>query len=182
MKKLEDIKLFRDLEEASLKYRDLEFKNKDTEIEYNTQLQNLLISYKSQLSQIKNRYDFISKQVKDQSNYYSSKNVYNTIISLNNLVSSKCDYIKNYDLDREHTCVHAVIGSTVDELSLINNSIKNKDFLKDKHTYLYIYEKISINSFMNFLALKDMSINKNLIDALSQLVLAQIQSVALVSL
>ena len=35
---------------------------------------------------------------------------------------------------------------------------------------------------MNFLALKDMSINKNLIDALSQLVLAQIQSVALVSL
>lgn len=38
MKKLEDIKLFRDLEEASLKYRDLEFKNKDTEIEYNTQL------------------------------------------------------------------------------------------------------------------------------------------------
>ena len=70
----------------------------------------------------------------------------------------------------------------MDELSLINNSIKNKDFLKDKHTYLYIYEKISINSFMNFLALKDMSINKNLIDALSQLVLAQIQSVALVSL
>lgn len=182
MKKLEDIKLFRDLEEASLKYRDLEFKNKDTEIEYNTQLQNLLISYKSQLPQIKNRYDFISKQVKDQSNYYSSKNVYNTIISLNNLVSSKCDYIKNYDLDREHTCVYAVIGSTVDELSLINNSIKNKDFLKDKHTYLYIYEKISINSFMNFLALKDMSINKNLIDALSQLVLVQIQSVALVSL
>ena len=65
MKKLEDIKLFRDLEEASLKYRDLEFKNKDTEIEYNTQLQNLLLSYKSQLPQIKNRYDFISKQVKN---------------------------------------------------------------------------------------------------------------------
>lgn len=182
MKKLEDVKLFRDLVEASLKYRNLKFKNENEEIESNDKLQKLLLSYKSQLPQIKDRYDFISKQVKDQSNSYSSKDIYSTIVSLNNLVRSKCNHIKNYDLNNEYTCVHAVLGSTVDELSLINESIINKEFLKDKHTYLYIYEKISINGFMNFLALKDMGISKDLIDSLSQLVLAQIQSIALISL
>ncbi|MEG2788968.1 MAG: hypothetical protein RR942_14235, partial [Romboutsia sp.] len=61
-------------------------------------------------------------------------------------------------------------------------SIRNKEYLLDKNTYFYIYEKITINSFMIFLALKDMDIEKLKIDNLSQAILSQIQILSFISI
>ena len=182
MQKLESIKLFRDLQDVPSKYKSLELRNNTTEVEANKKLQELILTYKSQLQQIKERSNFISRQIREQAQSHSSKNIYTTIVQLNSLAKDKCDYIKSSDMEFEHTCVKAVLLSTVDELSLVNDSIRNKEFINDKHTYFYIYEKVVINCFMNFLALKDMGIQISKIEALSQAVLSQIQTLSLISI
>ena len=86
-------------------------------------------------------------------------------------------------MDIESTPVKAVLLTTLDELDLINKSIKNKEYIKDRNTYFYIYEKITINAFMNFLVLKDIeSIEKVKIEKLSQAILSQIQTLSLISM
>lgn len=182
MQKLESIKLFTDLQNVSVKYKTLELRNNTSEVEANKKMQELILTYKSQLQQIKERSNFISKQIREQAQDHNSKDIYTTIVQLNSLSKDKCNYLKNSDMEFEHTCVKAVLLSTVDELSLVSDSIRNKEFLKDKHAYFYIYEKVIINCFMNFLALKDMGIQISKVEALSQAVLSQIQTLSLISI
>lgn len=182
MQKLESIKLFKDLQDVGSKYKSLELRNSTTEVEANQKMQELILTYKSQLQQIKERSNFISRQIREQAQDHNSKDIYTTIVQLNSLSKDKCNYLKNSDMEFEHTCVKAVLLSTIDELSLVNESIRNKEFLIDKNTYFYIYEKVIINCFMNFLALKDMGIQISKIEALSQAVLSQIQTLSLISI
>lgn len=180
MNKLESIKLYKDIQSVSSKYAHLQLKDNPKETEDNLKLRSLLQFYKDKLDLIKERSHFISKQTRDELVNKDSKDIYRALIDLNNFSLQKYNTLKNDEI--ESTAVKAVIYSTVDELTLINESIRNKEYIKDKSTYFYIYEKIVVNSFMNFLALKDMDINQNIINNLSQAVLSQIQVLSIISI
>ena len=182
MNKLESLKLFQNLQLVSTKYTHLNLKDNDKEVEDNRKLNSLLEFYKSNINQIKEKSHFVSKQTIDELKNSSSKNIYKALMDLNNFASEKYNFIKDNNMDIESTTVKAVMLSTVDELVLINESIKNKDYLKDKNTYFYIYEKIVINAFMTFLALKDMDIETEKRNSLSQAIFSQIKILSIISM
>ena len=89
--------------------------------------------------------------------------------------------LKNIDI--ESTTVKAVMLSTIDELSLINESIRKKEYLKKQNLYFDIYEQVALSAFITFLSLKDMNIIKqNEINNLSQAIFTQIQAIAISSI
>ncbi|MGL5346452.1 MAG: hypothetical protein ACRDA3_03820 [Peptostreptococcaceae bacterium] len=180
MNKLESIQLYKDIQSIPSKYTDLQLKDNPKEIEDNLKLRSLLQFYKDKLDLIKERAHFVSKQTKDELVNKDSKDIYKALIDLNNFSLQKYNTLKKDKI--ESTPVKAVMYSTIDELTLINESIRNKEYTKDKSTYFYIYEKIAINAFMTFLALKDMDIDQNIINNLSQAVLSQIQTLAIISM
>lgn len=182
MHKLESIKLFRDLQDISLKYNDLELNISKNEFNANKKMQELILNYRSQIKQIKEKYNSISTKIREQSQSNNSSDTYNTIIKLTNLSKDKCNYIKNSDMNFEHICVKSMLLKTVDEISLISDSIRNKDFLEDEHAYFYIYEEFIMNCFINLFILKDMGIQISKMEALSQAVISQIQTLSLISI
>ena len=182
MDKLKNIKLFNDLNKVSSKYTSLPNLVKEKDIKDNNKLQQLILSYRNNISDIKNRATLISKQTRDLAVNSNTKQVFDTIIDLNNFAMDKYNNILNAKEKNESLPVETVLNTTVEELVLINNSIRYKEFSKDKLSYLYIYEKIVINAFLNFLVLKDMNIDKNKIESLSQAILSQIQCLSLISM
>ena len=182
MDKLKNIKLFNDLNKVSSKYSSLPNLVKEKDIKDNNKLQQLILSYRNNISDIKNRATLISKQTRDLAVNSNTKQVFDTIIDLNNFAMDKYNNILNAKEKNESLPVETVLNTTVEELVLINNSIRYKEFSKDKLSYLYIYEKIVINAFLNFLVLKDMNIDKNKIESLSQAILSQIQCLSLISM
>lgn len=182
MDKLKNIKLFNDLNKVSEKYSSLPNLTEENDIKDNNKLQQLMLNYRNSINDIKNRANLISKQSRDLAKNSNSKQVFDTIIELNNFAMDKYNNILNNKENTESLPVQAVLNTTIEELVLINNSIKYKEFLKDKFSYFYIYEKIVINAFLNFLVLKDMDIDKNKIENLSQAVLSQIQCLSLISM
>ena len=182
MQKLESIKLFKDLQNISTKYINLELRNNTTEVEAYNKMQELLLVHKSQLQQIKEKSNSISMQIREEIKSNNCNNIYNNIIQLNNLFKDKCNYIKNSDMEFENTCIKITLLSTVDKLSLVNESVMNKDFLSDKCNYFSIYENVIINSFINLLVLKDMGVQISKLEALSQAVISQIQTLSLISM
>ena len=182
MQKLESIKLFKDLQNISTKYINLELRNNTTEVEAYNKMQELLLVHKSQLQQIKEKSNSISMQIREEIKSNNCNNIYNNIIQLNNLFKDKCNYIKNSDMEFENTCVKITLLSTVDKLSLVNESAMNKDFLNDKCNYFSIYENVIIDSFINLLVLKDMGVQISKLEALSQAVISQIQTLSLISM
>lgn len=182
MDKLKNIKLFNDLNKVSEKYSSLPNLTEENDISDNNKLQQIILNYRNSMNDIKNRANLISKQSRDLAKNSNSKQVFDTIIELNNFAMDKYNNILNNKENTESLPVQAVLNTTIEELVLINNSIKYKEFLKDKFSYFYIYEKIVINAFLNFLVLKDMDIDKNKIENLSQAVLSQIQCLSLISM
>ena len=98
MQKLESIKLFKDLQNISTKYINLELRNNTTEVEAYNKMQELLLVHKSQLQQIKEKSNSISMQIREEIKSNNCNNIYNNIIQLNNLFKDKCNYIKNSDM------------------------------------------------------------------------------------
>ncbi|MBQ1793194.1 MAG: hypothetical protein II006_00895 [Peptostreptococcaceae bacterium] len=182
MQKLESIKLFKDLQKISTKYINLELRNNTTEVEAYNKMQELLLVHKSQLQQIKEKSNSISMQIREEIKSNNCNNIYNNIIQLNNLFKDKCNYIKNSDMEFENTCIKITLLSTVDKLSLVNESVMNKDFLSDKCNYFSIYENVIIDSFINLLVLKDMGVQISKLEAISQAVISQIQTLSLISM
>ena len=182
MDKLKNIKLFNDLNKVSLKSSSIANLVEENDIKDNNKLQKLILNYKNNISDIKNRANLISKQSRDLAKNSNSKQVFDTIIELNNFAMDKYNNILNNKEKNESLPVETVLNTTVEELVLINNSIRYKEFLKDKFSYFYIYEKIVINAFLNFLVLKDMNVDKNKIESLSQAILSQIQCLSLISM
>lgn len=182
MQKLESIKLFKDLQNISTKYINLELRNNTTEVEAYNKMQELLLVHKSQLQQIKEKSNSISMQIREEIKSNNCNNIYNNIIQLNNLFKDKCNYIKNSDMEFENTCIKIILLSTVDKLSLVNESVMNKDFLNDKCNYFSIYENVIIDSFINLLVLKDMGVQISKLEAISQAVISQIQTLSLISM
>lgn len=182
MNKLKNIKLFNDLNKISLKYSSLPNLVEKNDINDNNKLQQLLLSYKNNINDIKIRSNLISKQARDMAKDSNARQIFDTIIDLNNFAMDRYNNIMNSNENMESSPVQALLNTTVEELILINNSIKYKEFLRDKFSYFYIYEKIAINAFINFLVLKDMNIDKDKIESLSQAILSQIQCLSLISM
>jgi hypothetical protein len=182
MKNLESLKLFKDLQLVSTKYTTLKLKDTEEELQDNKKLKSLLEFHKSNLDNIKEKSNFVLEQTMYELRNESSENINKILIDLNNFAYDKYLFIKNSAIDIESTTVNAVMFSTVDELILINRSIEKKEYLEDKNTYFYIYEKILINSFMTFLALKDMDIENEKRNNLSQAILSQIKTLSIISM
>ena len=86
-------------------------------------------------------------------------------------------------LNYHNSTVKAVMFATIDELSLINESIRKKDYLENKNLYFNIYENVALNAFITFLSLRDMNIIKQEdLNDLSQAIFTQIQSIAISSI
>jgi hypothetical protein len=182
MKNLESLKLFQDLQLVSTKYTTLKLKDTEEELQDNKKLNSLLEFYKSSIDNIKEKSNFVLEQTIYELRNESSEDIYKILIDLNNFAYDKYLFIKNSAIDIESTTVNAVMFSTVDELILINRSIEKKEYLEDKNTYFYIYEKILVNSFMTFLALKDMDIENEKRNNLSQAILSQIKTLSIISM
>ncbi len=182
MDKLKSIKLFNDLNKVSLKYSSLPNLVEKNDIQDNNKLQQLILNYRNNIDDVKNRANLISKQARNLAKDSNTKQIFDTIIDLNNFAMDKYNNILNNKKYMESLPVQAVLNTTIEELILINNSIRYKEFLKNKFSYFYIYEKIVINSFLNFLVLKDMDIDKNKIESLSQAIFSQIQCLSLISM
>ena len=180
MNKLESIKLFQDIQLVSEKYKHLELENNKSELEVNLKLQSLIQFYKSKIDELKSRANFISRQTRDELKNSNSKDIYKASIDLNNFAHQKYNALKESNIDS--IAINLMIQPTIDELILVNDSIRNKDYLKNKNTYFYIYEKIVTNAFMIFLALKDMDMEQDNIHNLSQGILSQIQTLSIISM
>ena len=181
MKNLEEIKLYNDLNSISLKYKNMSFDLEENDIYINTKLQTNLIHYKNNIDDIKSRANLISSECRKLANNSNTSEIINTIIELNSFAKEKFDLVLNNKI-KESLPIETIINITLEELILINTSISNKDFLQDKFTYFYIYEKVAINSFLTFLAIRDLEVNKEKIEALSQGILSQIQCLSLISM
>lgn len=175
MNTLESNKLFKSIQIISNEYKNLN-------IEYSDKLQDLFLNYKSNINMLKSRVNLISSKTREESKNSSKKDIYTTAIELNNFALDKYKTLKLDAINIDDLSLRYILLNTLDELILINESIRNKDFLNDKNTYFYIYEKIVVNGFLNFLVLKDINLDSSIIECLSQGILSQIQSLSLVSL
>ncbi|MGL4911868.1 MAG: hypothetical protein ACRC3Y_05475, partial [Romboutsia sp.] len=114
MNKLESLKLFKDLELASNKYRNLVLEDNDIEFNNNNKLNSLILHYQSRIDDIKKRSNFISSSTREELKECSSKDIYKLLVDLNSFAYKKYSSIKNSNISC--TSFKAVVLTTVDEL------------------------------------------------------------------
>lgn len=180
MERFERLKLFKDIQKVSDKYKNFQLKDDNKEIEDNIKLNSLLGFYKEKIDDITNRSNILLVKTKDELKDKNFKDIHKVLVDLNTFSLQKFKSVKDENIDS--TTVMAVTHATVDELNLINESIRNKEYLNDKYTYFYIYEKVLLNAFITFLALKEMDMNKKTISDLSQGIFTQLQTLAIISI
>lgn len=181
MYRVESLKLFNDINKISNKYKSWTLKNNDTEVKYNRILKGLLNYHNSRINHIKEKYDFLYYQTKNELKNKSKDELHKILDIFNNFSYKKFSSLKNSDI--ESTTVKAVMFSTIDELSLINESIRKKDYLEKQNLYFDIYEQVALSAFITFLSLRDMNIIKqDDINDLSQAIFTQIQAIAISSI
>lgn len=180
MEKLESLKLFKDLQFASNNYRKIEIENDVNELEENAKLNSLIIHYKSKINDIRKRSHLISSDARNEIKNLNSQDISKVLIDLNTFCYQKYNSLKSNDI--KSLSFKSIMFTTIDELLLINKSIGDKEYITDRDTYFYIYEKVIINAFMTFLALKDMNIENNLIVGLSQSIFAQLKVLSIISI
>ena len=181
MYRVESLKLFGDISKISDKYKSWHLKDDENEIKDNRKLKTLLNYHNSRFDRIKEKYDFLSYQTKNELKNKSKDELHKILNEFNNFSYKKFSSLKNSNI--ESTTVKAVMFATIDELSLINESIRKKDYLENKNLYFNIYENVALNAFITFLSLRDMNIIKQEdLNDLSQAIFTQIQSIAISSI
>ena len=181
MYRYESLKLFNDISKISNKYKSWTLKKNSTEVKYNRILKESLNYHNSRINHIKEKYDFLSNQTKNELKNKSKDELHKILDIFNNFSYKQFLSLKNIDI--ESTTVKAVMLSTIDELSIINESIRKKEYLKKQNLYFDIYEQVALSAFITFLSLKDMNIIKqNEINNLSQAIFTQIQAIAISSI
>ena len=181
MYRVESLKLFGDISKVSDKYKSWHLKDDENEIKDNRKLKTLLNYHNSRFDHIKEKYDFLSYQTKNELKNKSKDELHKILNEFNIFSYKKFSSLKNSNI--ESTTVKAVMFATIDELSLINESIRKKDYLENKNLYFNIYENVALNAFITFLSLRDMNIIKQEdINDLSQAIFTQIQSIAISSI
>lgn len=177
----ETLKLLDNISKVSDKYKSWHLKDDENEVKDNRKLKVLLNYHSSRLDNIKEKYDFLYNQTKNEFKNKNTDDIHKILNSFNNFSYKKFLVLKNSNI--ESTTVKAVMFATIDELSLINESIRKKDYLENKNLYFDIYENVALNAFMTFLSLRDMNIIKQEeINDLSQAIFTQIQAIAISSI
>lgn len=180
MNNIESLQLFKNLQLVSSKYSDIRLKNNINEIENNRKLKSSLNHYYSKIDDINEKCAFVSSKTKDDIKNFSDEEIKKVILDLNNFSSKRYNILKNAPI--ECTTTKAIMFSTIDKLSLINESIQNKDYIENKSDYLYIYQQITSNAFATFLALKDMNIDETIMNTFSQAIFNQIKVVSIIGM
>ena len=181
MYKVESLKLFSDICKVSDKYKSWNLKDDKNEIQDNRKLKMLLKYHNSRFNHIKEKYDFLFYQTKNELKNKNKDELHKILNEFNNFSYRKFLVLKNSDISS--TTVKAVMFATIDELSLINESIRKKDYLENKTLYFDIYENVALNAFITFLSLRDMNIVKQEdLNDLSKAIFTQIQSIAISSI
>ena len=142
MYRYESLKLFNDISKISNKYKSWTLKKNSTEVKYNRILKESLNYHNSRINHIKEKYDFLSNQTKNELKNKSKDELHKILDIFNNFSYKQFLSLKNIDI--ESTTVKAVMLSTIDELSLINESIRKKEYLKKQNLYFDIYEQVAL--------------------------------------
>lgn len=170
--------LFRDLQLISSKYKNIQLTNNTEEIDNNTRLKSSLNHYHNKIDEINDKCVFIANKTKNDINGYSKEDIEKYISNLNNYSRKIYNLLKDEYIDC--TTTRSVMFSTIDELILINESIKNKDYISNKDSHIFLYNNIASNAFATFLALKDMNIDEDIMNALSQSIFNQIKVISII--
>ncbi|MGL6106582.1 hypothetical protein [Romboutsia sp.] len=179
MNNIESLQLYKDLLLTSDTYSNLQLRNDIKEIESNRKLHSRLNQYHSNMDDINNKCTFIFHKTKEDIKDLDTQGIENAIISLNTFSSKRYRLLK--ELPIESTTTKAVLFSTIDELILINESIENKDYLNNQSDFLYLYKKVTANAFATFLALKEMELDEDAMNAFSQAIFNQIKVVSMIT-
>lgn len=181
MYEVESVKLFNDINKVSDKYKSWHLNDNEKEVIDNRKLKSLLGHHKSNINDLKEKYNFLTYQTKNELKNKDRSELHKILSGFNNFSSNKFTALKNIDI--ESTTVKAVMFATLDELSLVNESIRNNDYLENKFLYFDIYESVTLDAFITFLSLRDMNIiEKENINDLSQAIFTQIQAIAILSM
>lgn len=179
MSSIESLQLYKDLLLVSDNYSKVQLKNDIKEFESNRKLHSKLNHYLSNMDDIHNKCAFVFNKTKEDIQNLNKDDIKNTITSLNNFSIKRYNLLK--ELPIESSTTKAVMFSTIDELILVNKSIKNNDYLNNKFDYLYLYNKVTSNAFATFLALKEMDLDENAMNAFSQAIFNQIKVVSMIT-
>ena len=133
MYRVESLKLFGDISKVSDKYKSWHLKDDENEIKDNRKLKTLLNYHNSRFDHIKEKYDFLSYQTKNELKNKSKYELHKILNEFNNISYKKFSSLKNSNIDS--TTVKAVMFATIDELYLINESIRKRDYLENKNLY-----------------------------------------------
>lgn len=179
MNRIETLDLFKELQIISTKYSHLKLNNDNQEVEDNRKLNSLLHDNSLKKDEIYQKCYFVYDKTKEELENASIDEKSKIINELNNFCLQRYEALKKIHI--QSTTVMAVMFCTIDELILINNSIRNKDYLKDLEAYKSTYEEVLVNAFITFLALKGMNLDEIIMNTLSQSIFNQIKVVALIS-
>lgn len=180
MENLGALNLIKSIQSVSYKYKNLKLKDTTKEVDDNKKINSLLSFYKGRMVDIQDSYNFLAKQTRDGLKNDTNDDITDVLTELNNFSLQKYKLIKSTSIDS--TTLMAVTYSTVDELIIVNNSIRNKEYINNKTEYLSTYKEVLLNAFMTFLALKDVDWDKKIISDLSQSVFTQLQALAIISM
>lgn len=180
MENMESLKLFENLLLLKDKYSKVKLRNNIKEIESNRKLNSSLNYYHTNIDDITNKCNFIFNKTKEDIKDLDTNSIENIITSLNYFSKKRYTLLK--DLYIESTTVKSIMHLTIDELMLINQSIENKEYTADKSNYLYIYNKVTTNAFATFLALKQMDIDVDAMNAFSQAIFNQIKVICMIAI
>lgn len=180
MNNIESLQLFKDLQAVSTNYSDVKLKNSIVEIENNRKLKSSLEHNYAKIDEINNKCAFLSFKTKEEIKDLNNDEIKKVIMDLNNFSSKRYNVLKKAPI--ECTTTKAVMFSTIDKLAIINESINNKDYKKDKSVYVSLYQQITSNAFATFLALKDMNLDETIMNTLSQAIFNQIKVISIIGM
>ena len=161
MYRVESLKLFGDISKVSDKYKSWHLKDDENEIKDNRKLKTLLNYHNSRFDHIKEKYDFLSYQTKNELKNKSKYELHKILNEFNNFSYKKFSSLKNSNIDS--TTVKAVMFATIDELYLINESIRKRDYLENKKESAkkqLSYVKCSFKCIYNIFIIKRYEYNK----------------------
>lgn len=179
MDKIQSLDLFKELQLISTKYSHLKLKNGSQELEDNKKLSSLLYNNSLKKDEIYQKCYFVYDKTREELKDASSNEISKILNELNTFCAQRYQSLKK--VSSNSTTISVIMLSTIDELVLVNNSMINKDYLKDLESYITIYEEILVNAFITFLSLKEMNIDDLIMNSLSQSIFNNIKALGLIS-
>ncbi len=181
MGNIESLKLFNDLKLVSTKYTHLQLKDEKEEVESNRKLKTLLSTQSSRIEELREKVNFVHSQTISELTKLNTEDIYSVVDTFNKFSQKRFDLLRVYADTLSSTTVKAVLNSTLDELSLVNQSIDSKEYTNNKESHIILYYETVVNAFATFLALKEMMDDEDAVNGLSQGIFNQMKTISIVS-